>query len=52
MVQHLIEVYLERRESDAERFVDTVQRLGIEPFKQNVYGHPDSPRQNREPVPA
>ena len=52
VVQRLIEVYLDRRESDAERFVDTVHRLGIEPFKQNVYGHPDSPRQNREPVPA
>ncbi len=52
VVERLIEVYLQRRESDAERFVDCAHRLGIEPFKQSVYGHPDSPRQDREPVPA
>jgi sulfite reductase (NADPH) hemoprotein beta-component len=52
VVQRLIEVYLERRESEEERFVDCVHRIGIEPFKQNVYGHADSPRQDREPVPA
>ena len=50
VVQRLIEAYLERRESEAERFVDCVQRLGLEPFKQNVYGHADSPRRHREPV--
>jgi sulfite reductase (NADPH) hemoprotein beta-component len=52
VVQRLIEVYLEQRESEEERFVDCAHRLGIEPFKQNVYGHANSPRQDREPLPA
>ena len=37
VIERLIEVYLERRESEHERFVDVVQRLGIEPFKRHVY---------------
>ncbi|HUJ87421.1 MAG TPA: nitrite/sulfite reductase, partial [Burkholderiales bacterium] len=36
-IERLVEVYLERRDSDAERFVDVVHRIGIEPFKENVY---------------
>ena len=52
VVERLIEAYLRSRESEEERFVDCVQRIGIEPFKQNVYGHADSPRQDREPVAA
>ena len=36
VVERLIEVYIERRHED-ERFVDTVRRLGIEPFKERVY---------------
>jgi sulfite reductase (NADPH) hemoprotein beta-component len=38
VVERLIDVYLERRDSEAERFVDTVWRIGIEPFKERVYG--------------
>jgi sulfite reductase (NADPH) hemoprotein beta-component len=41
VVERLIETYLERRDSEAERFVDVVHRIGIEPFKTGVYGHPD-----------
>jgi sulfite reductase (NADPH) hemoprotein beta-component len=41
VIERLIEVYLERRDSDAERFVDTVQRIGIEPFKRHVYALAD-----------
>ncbi|NMG43184.1 nitrite/sulfite reductase [Aromatoleum toluvorans] len=37
VVEKLIETYIEHRHPD-ERFVDTVHRLGIEPFKQRVYG--------------
>ncbi|HTT11319.1 MAG TPA: nitrite/sulfite reductase [Burkholderiaceae bacterium] len=37
VVEQLINVYVARREQ-GERFVDTVARLGIEPFKQGVYG--------------
>ncbi len=38
VVGELIEVYLENRDSEAERFVDTVWRVGTEPFKERVYG--------------
>lgn len=37
-VERLIECYLSLRDSDAERFIDTVRRVGIEPFKEQVYG--------------
>jgi len=47
-VEQLIHCYLERRESDAERFIDTVRRLGIEPFKESVYGKSHSSRLRRE----
>jgi len=32
-------VYVERRRPD-ERFVDTVRRLGVKPFKERVYDTP------------
>jgi sulfite reductase (NADPH) hemoprotein beta-component len=35
----LLEVYVEQREP-AERFLDTVRRLGIKPFKERVYATP------------
>ena len=38
VVEKLIELYLARRDSDAERFIDVVRRIGIEPFKEHVYG--------------
>ena len=47
VIERLIEAYLEQRDSDAERFVDVVHRVGIEPFKSRVYGHPDQRRQDR-----
>jgi len=36
VIVHLIDVYVERRHPD-ERFIDTVRRLGLEPFKERVY---------------
>ncbi|MDQ3261001.1 MAG: nitrite/sulfite reductase [Pseudomonadota bacterium] len=36
VIERLVHTYLESRFED-ERFVDTVDRLGIEPFKTNVY---------------
>ena len=36
VVQRLIDTYIDRRHDD-ERFVDTVHRLGIDPFKERVY---------------
>jgi len=52
VVERLIGAYLRSRESEVERFVDCVHRIGIEPFKEAVYGHADSPRQDREPAVA
>ena len=52
VIERLLQCYLERRDSDAERFVDVVHRIGIQPFKERVYGHPDqrAPRSQREPA--
>ena len=36
VVQRLIDVYLAQR-TDEERFIDTVRRIGVAPFKANVY---------------
>ncbi|PAS97601.1 MAG: sulfite reductase [Candidatus Dactylopiibacterium carminicum] len=36
VVQRLIDVYVENREPE-ERFIDTVRRLGVAPFKERVY---------------
>jgi sulfite reductase (NADPH) hemoprotein beta-component len=49
-IERLIRCYLDHRESDEERFVDTVARIGVAPFKEYVYGKPrqeaaDRPRQ-------
>jgi sulfite reductase (NADPH) hemoprotein beta-component len=37
VVSKLIDTYLELRDSDAERFIDVVERVGIDPFKTRVY---------------
>jgi sulfite reductase (NADPH) hemoprotein beta-component len=47
VVERLIETYLGLRDSEAERFVDVVQRIGIEPFKTGVYGNPDQKSTHR-----
>ncbi|MGJ7917537.1 nitrite/sulfite reductase [Massilia sp. LXY-6] len=39
VVQRLLDVYLRER-VEGERFVDVVQRLGVAPFKENVYATP------------
>jgi sulfite reductase (NADPH) hemoprotein beta-component len=41
VVERLIQCYLERRDSDAERFIDVVHRIGVDPFKERVYGSTD-----------
>jgi len=46
-VERLIEVYLERRDSEAERFIDVVRRIGAEPFKERIYGQTDQERTRR-----
>ncbi|MFY9960487.1 hypothetical protein, partial [Pseudomonas sp.] len=36
VIEKLINVYVEQRTED-ERFIDTYQRIGIDPFKERVY---------------
>ena len=40
VIERLLETYVAHRHED-ERFLDTVRRLGIEPFKQHVYRERD-----------
>jgi sulfite reductase (NADPH) hemoprotein beta-component len=52
VIERLVETYVELRHDD-ERFVDTVHRLGIEPFKERVYAATHSPpHDRRRPVDA
>jgi len=46
-IERLIEVYLERRDAEAERFIDVVHRIGIEPFKERVYAKRDQTATDR-----
>ena len=46
-IERLLNRYLELRDSEAERFIDTVQRVGTEPFKASLYGKPDQTPQTR-----
>jgi sulfite reductase (NADPH) hemoprotein beta-component len=36
VISRLIETYIDHRHAE-ERFIDTVRRVGIEPFKERVY---------------
>jgi sulfite reductase (NADPH) hemoprotein beta-component len=49
VIEKLIGAYIEKRESEQERFIDVVWRTGIEPFKERVYGthHQRQERRNR-----
>jgi sulfite reductase (NADPH) hemoprotein beta-component len=38
-IEHLLQVYVERRDGE-ERFIDTVRRLGVKPFKERAYAAP------------
>ncbi len=44
VVRQLLDVYLQRRHDDAERFIDVVRRLGVAPFKEHVHAHRKSAR--------
>jgi sulfite reductase (NADPH) hemoprotein beta-component len=41
VVERLIGCYLAHREDEGERFIDVVHRIGIQPFKESVYGRAD-----------
>lgn len=40
VIDRILQVYLQRRE-DNERFIDTYNRIGIEPFQEHVYAKAD-----------
>ena len=47
VIGRILQVYVEQR-VEAETFLDTYRRLGIEPFKQRVYSEPrDAPEQEQ-----
>ncbi|MGW8183064.1 MAG: nitrite/sulfite reductase [Burkholderiales bacterium] len=48
VIEKLIEVYLDERDSEAERFVDVVWRTGVGPFKERVYGTDHQRPRSRE----
>ncbi len=47
VIEQLIAYYLEHRDAPEERFIDVVQRLGVEPFKIHVYGNSDKKQVHR-----
>jgi sulfite reductase (NADPH) hemoprotein beta-component len=54
VIDKLVDCYLAHRDSDAERFVDVVHRIGVQPFKSAVYANADqeSPHRRREAAAA
>ena len=40
VMEQLIDVYLEQRNGGHERFVDVVERVGLEPFRARIYDEP------------
>ena len=48
VIEKLIEVYLKRRDSEEERFIDVIWRTGIEPFKERVYDSDHQKQKRRQ----
>ena len=48
VIEKLIETYLARRDSEEERFIDVVRRIGIGPFKEHVYGNYHQTQKNSQ----
>ena len=48
VIEKLIETYLKHRDSESEKFIDVVRRIGVIPFKEHVYGNPDQKRENHQ----
>ena len=51
VIEALIATYVEQREGD-ERFIDTLERIGLEPFRRRVYGEVSRAERAPEEVPA
>jgi sulfite reductase (NADPH) hemoprotein beta-component len=45
VIERILQVYVRERIED-ERFIDTVRRIGIAPFKEHVYATPIRERHN------
>jgi sulfite reductase (NADPH) hemoprotein beta-component len=43
-VETIVNVYLEKRTSNDERFLETYRRVGIDPFKEKLYGNSQARR--------
>jgi sulfite reductase (NADPH) hemoprotein beta-component len=43
-VENIVNVYLEKRSSKDERFLETFRRVGLDPFKEKVYGNSQARR--------
>ncbi len=37
VIEKIVQIYLELRSDESERFIDTYRRVGVEPFKERVY---------------
>jgi sulfite reductase (NADPH) hemoprotein beta-component len=48
VIERLIECYLKHRDGEVERFVDVVHRIGVEPFKESVYGNANQRAAHRQ----
>ncbi|CAG9170667.1 Sulfite reductase [ferredoxin] [Cupriavidus laharis] len=48
VIEQLIKSYLAMRDSEAERFIDVVERVGFEPFKAAVYQNPTIVRRRQQ----
>jgi len=47
VVEKLIHTYLDLRQNSDERFIDVVDRVGIAPFKEQVYARKNAPKVER-----
>jgi sulfite reductase (NADPH) hemoprotein beta-component len=47
VIERLVEYYLRHRDSEEERFIDVVHRLGADRFKEHVYAKPDQTTPDR-----
>jgi sulfite reductase (NADPH) hemoprotein beta-component len=50
-IRKILEVYLIKRREN-ERFIDTYRRIGIAPFKEQVYANHSQPRRGQRPLAA
>ncbi|MET1026698.1 MAG: nitrite/sulfite reductase [Dongiaceae bacterium] len=43
-IEKIVETYLDKRNSASERFIETYRRIGIDPFKESLYGNSQARR--------